>query len=114
MASSSVWNKAHVETDYAWQTFFDALGHAITSTGSLQQRLASLVWSVCELRRQNFPDDETWIRFHKFVTATTGHPVAAAKPNIKTITLRMKDDEARQWLHEALQIFSNLSEETDI
>lgn len=113
MESSSVWSKAHLETDYAWQTFFDALYHAITSTGSLQQRLASLVWSVSDLRRQNFPDDETWIRFHKFVTATTGRPVAAAKTSIKAVT-QMKDDEAKQWLQEALQIFSNLSEETDI
>lgn len=112
--SSSMWGRIQQDTDHAWQTFFDALCHALTSTKPLQQRLAGLVWSVCDLPRENFPDDDTWARFERFVTATTGHPVATAKAKIKATTFKLKDEEARKWLQEALQIFSNLSEQTDM
>ncbi len=113
MGISGVWDGHQIEADYAWQKFFDALCHAITSTGSLQQRLASLVWAVSDLRRKNFLDDETWTRFEEFLIATTGHPATTAKAGIRTTTLQMKDEEARKWLQEAVRIFSNLSEETE-
>ncbi len=113
MGLSGVWDGRQIETDYAWQKFLDALCHALISTGSLQQRLADLVWEVSDLRRKNIPEDDTWLRFERFLTATTGHTGTAAKATIKATTLQMKDDEARKWLQEALQIFSDLSEETD-
>ncbi len=113
MGISGVWDGRQIAADYAWQKFFDALCHAITSSGSLQQRLASLAWSVSDLRRKNFSDDETWVRFEQFLTATRGHP-ATAKNDIKTTTLQMNDEEARKWLQVALRIFSGLSEETEI
>ncbi len=114
MGISGVWDGRQVAADYGWQKFFDALCHAITSTGSLQQRLGSLVLAVSDLRRKNFPDDDTWMRFEQFLTATTGHPATEAKADIKTTTLQMKDEEARKWLHEAVRIFSNLSEEAEV
>ncbi len=113
MALSGVWDPHQLEADYAWQKFFGALCHAITSTGSLQQRLASLVWSVRDLRRENFPDDETWMRFDKFMTATASQQVTADQPSVKAAMLLMKDEDAHRFLQEALQIFSDLSGERD-
>ncbi len=113
MALSGVWDPHQLEADYAWQKFFGALCQAITSTGSLQQRLASLVWSIRDLRRENFPDDETWLRFERFVTATTSQQAIADQASVKAAMLQMKDEDAQRWLQEALQIFSDLSGEPD-
>ncbi len=98
-------------SDYAWQKFFEALRYAVASTAPLQQRLATLVWEVYDLRQQDFPDPDTWLRFQDFLTATGAIPAAAAKSNIVASTFSMTDAQAGKWLQEAVQIFSSVADE---
>lgn len=113
MGFSGVWDAERAEVDYAWQKFFDGLCHAIISTAPLQQRLAGLVWSVSDLRRKHFRDDETWARFERFLMSATGRAAPPTKAIIKSATLTLKVEEAGQCLQQAVQIFSHVSEESD-
>ncbi len=110
MGISGVWDERQVEADYGWQAFFAALCHAIVSTGALQQRVAAFAWSVADLRREHFDRDETWARFQKLLTSLTGE-VQDRKAAITAASRAMSDEQACKWLQEAIQIFSELSQE---
>lgn len=112
MGISGVWDEQQVEADYGWQAFFDALCHAIVNTGSLQQRVAAFAWSICELRRQHFARDDTWRRFEQLLTSITGE-ATDRKAAVNVASLRMSDEQARKWLQQAVQMFSELSEESE-
>src|ERR1700722_14378307 len=43
--------------------FFTSLHHAVWSAAPPQELLEGVVSGVCHLRRDSFPDDETWERF---------------------------------------------------
>ena len=49
--------------------FFSSIHYAVTSTERLQQRLQGVVSGIDALRRNSFPNDETYERFEKLVTA---------------------------------------------
>ena len=114
MASTSVGQGIQSGTDYAWQEFFDALRQAVASTVPLQARLATFALAVCNLKEDNFPDTDTWMRFEGFLEAVAGVPRKATAAKILATTSKMTDEEAGKWLQEAVQIFSNLSEESEM
>lgn len=112
--STSVGQGIQYGADVACQAFFDALRQAVASKATLPARLGTLVLAVCNLREQNFSDTDTWDRFQRFLTVTTGRPGHATAAKILATTSKMTDEEAGQWLQEAVQIFSSLSEESDL
>ncbi len=114
MSSTSVGQGIESAADAAWQSFFLALRQAVASPVPLQERLATLVLGVCHLRQEQFPDADTWWRFEEFLKATSGRAGKAAPAKILAITSKMTNQEATEWLQEAVQIFSNLSEETEL
>lgn len=100
-----------VGVDYGWEKFFVALRYAIASTAPPQERLESVVSGVCHLDRDSFPDDETWKRFEKLIEGTTKLPARIeGEGTIRATTAQMTDDEAGEWLHEAIGIFSDIAE----
>lgn len=108
--ATGVWERPNLE-DYAWQKFFDALRSAVTSTAPLQARLATLARGVRELRREHFPDDDTWGRYAALLNATKG---PKGHGSVEAATAKMSDEEAGRWLEEAIRIFSNLAEESEV
>ena len=60
--------------DYGCEKFFSVFNYVIVSTRPLQERLESVISAVVHLRREDFPDDETWKRFEKLMEATTRPP----------------------------------------
>ncbi len=114
MASTSVGQGIESGADAAWQVFFHALSQAVASPAPLQQRLATLVLEVRQLQQENFPDADTWCRFEELLKVTSGHAGKATPTKILAITSKMTDQEAAKWLQEAVQIFSNLSEESEL
>jgi hypothetical protein len=60
---------APMGVDYGWEKFFSSIHYAVTSTERLQQRLQGVVSGIDGLRRDSFPNDETYERFEKLVTA---------------------------------------------
>lgn len=111
MGISGVWGQQQVEADYGWQAFFDALCHAIASTGTLQQRVAAFAWSISDLRRQHFAEDDTWRQFEQLLTSIPGE--SRDRNSINVACLRMSDEQARKWLQQAVQMFSGLSQESE-
>ena len=114
MSSTSFGQGIQSGTDYAWQEFFDALRQAVASTVPLQARLATFALAVYNLREDNFPDTDTWMRFESFLEATTGLPKKATAAKILAATSKMTEEEAGKLLQEAVHIFSNLSEESEM
>lgn len=114
MSSTSVGRGIEYGTDVAWQAFFDALRQAVTSTASLQSRLATLVIGVCALRQDNFTNADTWWRFEEFLKATAGVPKKATAAKVLATCSKMSGAEAGKWLEEAVHILSDLSEESDL
>ena len=45
------------------QEFSNALRHEVASVGSLQERLATLIFAVYGLQREGFPDDDIFNDF---------------------------------------------------
>ncbi len=114
MASTSVGQGIESGADAAWEIFFHALCQAVASPVPLQERLATLVLEVGQLRQENFCDSDTWSRFEELLKATSGRAGKVAPTKILAITSRMTNQEATKWLQEAVQIFSNLSEESEL
>ncbi len=114
MSSTSVGQGIESGADAAWQTFFLALRQAIASPTPLQERLATLVLGVCQLRQEDVPDVDTWWRFEELLKATSGRAGKATPAKILAVTSKMTDQEAAKWLQEAVQIFSELSEESEL
>lgn len=112
MFSTSIGEGIQLPTDYSWQKFSEALRCAVSSTAPLQERLADLAWEVANLRREDFPDPDTWSLFEGFMTATAGRTTKINRKAIVATTSQMSDEEAGKWLQEAIKIFSNLSEES--
>jgi len=57
--------------DFGWRKFFSSLHYAVGSAAPPQKLLEGVVSGVCHLRRDSFPDDETWRRFEKLLNETT-------------------------------------------
>jgi hypothetical protein len=114
MSSTSVGQGIESGADAAWQTFFVALRQAVASPVPLQERLATLVLGVCQLRQEHFPDTDTWWRFEEILKATSGRVGKVTPAKILAVTSKMTDQDATKWLQEAVQIFSNLSEESEL
>jgi hypothetical protein len=66
--------------------------------------------SICGLERDSFPDGETWNRFERLITATTGLPARnRSEGTIEATTSQMTDDEAGHWLQEAFGICNDIT-----
>jgi hypothetical protein len=69
------------------------------------------VVGVSNLRRDNFPNDETYERFGKLMKGTTMLPAKDAAGTTEATTSQMEESEARRWLQEAMGIFSHIAQE---
>ncbi len=96
--------------DYGWEKFFSSIRCAITSTELLQKRLQVVVKEIDGLRRDSFPRDETYERFEKLMMATKMLPARGNEGRLAATTSQMEESEARQWLQEALGLFSDVAQ----
>ena len=96
--------------DYGWEKFFSSIHYAVTSTERLQQRLQGVVSEIDGLRRDNFPSDKTYARFEKLMTATKMLPARGNDGRLVATTSQMEESEAKQWLQEAVAIFSDVAQ----
>ena len=96
--------------DYGWEALFSSLHHAVGSAAPLPELLEGVVSGVCHLRRDSFPDDETWKRFERLMNETTCLPAKGNEGTIQATTSQMTDDEAGRCLREAFEIFSKIAE----
>jgi hypothetical protein len=96
--------------DYGWEKFFSSIHYAVTSTECLQQRLQLVVSGIDGLRRDSFPSDETYERFEKLMTATKMLPARGNEGRLAATTSQMEESEAKQWLQEALGLFSDVAQ----
>jgi hypothetical protein len=62
------------------------------------------------LRRDSFPSDETYERFEKLMTATKMLPARGNEGRLAATTSQMEESEAKQWLQEALGLFSDVAQ----
>jgi hypothetical protein len=99
-----------VALNYGCEKFGSSIEYAVTSTDSLQERLAGVMLGVINLQRDDFPDTATWERFRKLLTGTTMLPAKGDEGTIQATTSQMTDDEARQWLREAFYIYTCIEE----
>ncbi len=83
---------------------------AVTSTERFQQRLQGVVVGIDGLRRDSFPSDETFERFGKLMTATKMLPARGNEGRLAATTSQMEESEARQWLQEAVALFSDVAQ----
>jgi hypothetical protein len=96
--------------DYGWEKFFGSVHYAVTSTELLQKRLQVVVSGIDGLRRDSFPSDETYERFEKLMTATKMLPARGNEGRLVATTSQMEESEAKQWLQEAVAIFSDVAQ----
>jgi hypothetical protein len=96
--------------DYGWERFFGSIHHAVTSTDHLQRRLQAVVSGIDGLRRDSFASDETYARFEKLMTATKMLPATGNEGRLAATTSQMGESEAKQWLQEAVAIFSDVAQ----
>jgi len=96
--------------DYGWEKFFTSLHYAVGSAAPPQKLLEGVVSGVYDLRRDSFPDDETWKRFEKLLNETTYLSATGNEGAIRATTSQMTDDEAGRCLREAFEIFSKITE----
>jgi hypothetical protein len=96
--------------DYGWEKFFSSIHYAVTSTERLQQRLQGVVSGIDGLRRDSLPSDETYERFGKLMTATKMLPTRGNEGRLAATTSQMEESEAKQWLQEALALFSDVAQ----
>jgi hypothetical protein len=101
---------APMGVDYGWEKFFSSIHYAVTSTERLQQRLQVVVSGIDGLRRDSFPSDETYERFEKLMTATKMLPARGNEGRLAATTSQMEESEAKQWLQEALGLFSDVAQ----
>jgi hypothetical protein len=101
---------APMGVDYGWEKFFSSIHYAVASTERLQQRLQEVVSGIDGLRRDNFPSDETYARFEKLMTATKVLPARGNEGRLAATTSQMEESEAKQWLREALGLFSDVAQ----
>jgi hypothetical protein len=96
--------------DYGWEKFYVAVHYAISSNGSLQQRLASCVSQIHPLGRESFPDDETWGEFNNLLEETTKRPARyEGEGTINATTAQMTDEEAGKHLGKICDLFSGVA-----
>jgi hypothetical protein len=96
--------------DYGWEKFFSSIHYAVTSAERLQQRLQGVVNRIDGLRRDSFRSDETYERFEKLMTATKMLPARGNEGRLAATTSQMEESEAKQWLQEALGLFSDVAQ----
>jgi hypothetical protein len=72
--------------------------------------LQVVVKEIDGLRRDSFPSDETYARFEKLMTATKMLPARGTEGRIVATTSQMEESEAKQWLQEAVAIFSDVAQ----
>jgi hypothetical protein len=96
--------------DYGLEKFFDQLHYAVSSTDPLQERLTGVVRGISHLRRDSFPDDETYARFERLMKGNTMVPAVANEGSIQATTSKMDEMEAGKWLTEVLAIFCEIAE----
>ena len=96
--------------DYGWEKFFSSIHYAVTSTELLQKRLQVVVKEIDGLRRDSFPSDKTYERFEKLMTATKMLPARGNEGRLAATISQMEESEAKQWLQEALGLFSDVAQ----
>jgi hypothetical protein len=79
------------------------------SKESVQGRLSSVVSGVCDLKRDSFPDEETWRRFRLLLKRSTKLPRHGILDSIANTTSHMPEAEAVTWLQHAFALFSDLA-----
>ena len=96
--------------DHAWENFGSAIRFALVSNASLQERLDKLISDICHLQRDSFPDEQVWDEFRKLMNETTKRRSRHQEEGRihATISL-MSDEEARQYLRAAFDVFSHVA-----
>lgn len=96
--------------DHAWEKFNSAIRFALVSDAPVQERLGWLISGVCELQRDSFPDERVWDDFRKLVSQTTKRGARhQGEERIHATTSQMSDEEARECLRGAFDIFSHVA-----
>jgi hypothetical protein len=96
---------------HGWEVFYRAVGSAVTSNESLQERLGSVIMLLGLLQRESFTSDEMWERFRSLKEETTKCPATfRGEGTIHATTSQMSDEEARRLLNESFEIFNELAE----
>ena len=96
--------------DYAWEAFYSAIRFVLVSDASLQERLGSLISSVCHLQRDSFPDEHVWDEFRKLMNETTRRGTRDQREGgILVTTSEMSDKKAKESLQAAFDIFSHVA-----
>lgn len=95
-----------MDLDQTRETFSAAIRLALVSNASLQERLGSLISSVCELQRDDFPDERVWDDFRRLVNVT-----ARRQPRelVQVTALQMSDKEAAECIQAAFDIYSHVA-----
>jgi hypothetical protein len=96
---------------YGHEKFFAAVYGSIGSSASLQERLCqSYIFNIINVRREDVPSDEIWIRIEKLAEAVTCKPAQGEEGTVAATTSQMTDEEAAEWLHEIASIFNEIAE----
>jgi hypothetical protein len=101
---------ASMGVDYGWEKFFSSIHYAVTSTELLQKRLQVVVKEIDGLKRDSFPSDKSYERFEKLMTATKMLPARGNEGRLAATISQMEESEAKQWLQEALGLFSDVAQ----
>ena|SRR5258708_31490849 len=93
--------------NHGWECYYVAVRGAAAHNGSLQERLQQCVLVLLPIRRDDFPNDETFDRHKKLISETTKR--AERHPDGGTLiatTSQMSDEEATRLLWEICDLFS--------
>ena len=83
--------------EVAYQRFFVAVYHALTSTDSLQARIDAILDQVRSLSPEDFPDEQLRARFRDFLAEGESAPAL------------MPSEQAADHLRQALSLFAGIA-----
>lgn len=96
---------------YGWETLWSALRSAVSSTVSLQDRLAGVIQDVQLLERDDFPDENTWEHFEALIKECTQLPErVTGEGTITATTSQMTEEKAVTLLNSCFDLFNDLAE----
>jgi hypothetical protein len=96
--------------DHAWEKFHSAIRFALVSSGSPQERLSCLISGIWDLQRDSFPDEHVWDDFRKLINGAARKGISPqTEARIQSTDSQMSDEQAREYLKEAFEIFSDIA-----
>jgi hypothetical protein len=97
--------------DYGWLSFHKAVQYAVASGEPTQQRLNGCLLEIHHLRKDNFPNDKIFERFETLIAEATRLPERfKGEGTLAATTSQMTDADAKQWLVEIFDLFSELAQ----